>query len=92
MAELDKKIAAGASFSSPRRSIEVAALAKFAGFLKGRQAAIIPTVLLLKSVGMARYINGTWRPKFRRSSSTGFRRRRTGCGNACRSPRKSSPP
>ena len=30
---------------------------RFAEIMSGRQAHIIPTVLLLKSVGMARYIN-----------------------------------
>ena len=36
---------------------------KFTGHLKGRRASIIPTVLLLKSVGMARYINRLLEPK-----------------------------
>lgn len=55
--ELDKKIAAGAEFfvTSPVFDLEA-----FAGFMKkvaDRQAKIIPTVLLLKSSGMARYID-----------------------------------
>ena len=57
VAELDKKLAAGASFFITPPVYDVAALAKFTGKLKGRKATIIPTVLLLKSVGMARYIN-----------------------------------
>src|SRR3989339_595689 len=43
LAELDKKIAAGARFFTTQPVFDVAAL--------------IPTVMLLKSVGMARYIN-----------------------------------
>lgn len=55
--ELDKKIEAGAEFfvTSPVFDLEA-----FAGFMKkvaDRQAKIIPTVLLLKSSGMARYID-----------------------------------
>ena len=57
LAELDRKIAAGARFfvTPPVFDLE-----SFSGFMKkisGRQARIIPTVLLLKSVGMARYID-----------------------------------
>ncbi|MCL4502772.1 MAG: methylenetetrahydrofolate reductase [Deltaproteobacteria bacterium] len=63
VAELDKKIAAGASFFITPPVYDVAPLAKFTGYLKGRNAAIIPTVLLLKSVGMARYINRHLEPK-----------------------------
>jgi methylenetetrahydrofolate reductase (NADPH) len=56
LAELDKKIAAGARFfvSPPIFDLEV--LDKFTKRLEGRNAFIIPTVLLLKSVGMARYM------------------------------------
>jgi len=55
--ELDKKIEAGAEFfvTSPVFDLEA-----FAGFMKkvgDRKAKIIPTVLLLKSSGMARYID-----------------------------------
>lgn len=55
--ELDRKIAAGAEFfvTSPVFDLEA-----FAGFMKkvaDRKAKIIPTVLLLKSAGMARYID-----------------------------------
>jgi methylenetetrahydrofolate reductase (NADPH) len=63
LAELDKKIAAGASFFVTPPVYEASALAQFTGHLKGRKAAIIPTVLLLKSVGMARYINRHLDPK-----------------------------
>ena len=57
LAELDRKMAAGARFfvTPPVFDLE-----SFSGFMKkisGRQAKIIPTVLLLKSVGMARYID-----------------------------------
>ncbi|MEJ2364198.1 MAG: methylenetetrahydrofolate reductase [Deltaproteobacteria bacterium] len=57
LAELDRKLAAGARFfvTPPVFDLE-----SFSGFMKkvaGRQAKIIPTVLLLKSVGMARYID-----------------------------------
>jgi 5,10-methylenetetrahydrofolate reductase len=57
LAELDRKLAAGAEFfvTSPVFSLEtMKAFMKRAG---SRQAFIIPTVLLLKSVGMIRYMN-----------------------------------
>lgn len=57
LAELDKKIAAGARFFTTQPVFEVATLEKFRQQVGKRQAAIIPTVMLLKSVGMARYIN-----------------------------------
>lgn len=57
LAQLDKKIDAGADFFVTPPVYEVADLARFTDLLKGRPAALIPTVLLLKSVGMARYIN-----------------------------------
>ena len=57
LAELDKKIAAGARFFTTQPVFEVEALAKFRKQVGKRPAAIIPTVMLLKSVGMARYIN-----------------------------------
>jgi methylenetetrahydrofolate reductase (NADPH) len=63
IAEMDKKIAAGASFFITPPVYELEALEKFTSLLKGRQATIIPTVLLLKSVGMARYINRLLSPK-----------------------------
>jgi 5,10-methylenetetrahydrofolate reductase len=56
LAEMDKKIAAGVRFfvTSPIFDLEV--LDRFMKRLEGRRAFIIPTVLLLKSVGMARYM------------------------------------
>lgn len=57
LAELDRKIAAGAKFFVTPPVFD---LGLFSGFMKkvaGREAKIIPTVLLLKSVGMARYID-----------------------------------
>ena len=57
IAALDKKAAAGASFFVTPPVYEVAALARFIDLLKGRRTTLIPTVLLLKSVGMARYMN-----------------------------------
>ncbi len=61
--DLDKKMAAGAKFFITPPVYELTDLKKFTSLLKGRQAAIIPTVLLLKSVGMARYINRLLEPK-----------------------------
>jgi 5,10-methylenetetrahydrofolate reductase len=63
LAELDKKIAAGASFFVTPPVYEADSLTRFVGHLKGRKATLIPTVLLLKSVGMARYINRHLEPK-----------------------------
>jgi methylenetetrahydrofolate reductase (NADPH) len=57
LADLDQKIAAGARFFTTQPVFDVAVLEKFRGQVGKRQAAIIPTVMLLKSVGMARYIN-----------------------------------
>ena len=57
LADLDGKIAAGARFFTTQPVFEVAVLEKFRQQVGKRQAAIIPTVMLLKSVGMARYIN-----------------------------------
>jgi 5,10-methylenetetrahydrofolate reductase len=57
LADLDQKIAAGARFFTTQPMFEVAVLEKFRQQVGKRQAAIIPTVMLLKSVGMARYIN-----------------------------------
>jgi 5,10-methylenetetrahydrofolate reductase len=57
LAELDKKIAAGARFFTTQPVFEVEALEKFRQQVGPRPGAIIPTVMLLKSVGMARYIN-----------------------------------
>ena len=63
LAKLDKKIAAGASFFVTPPVYELDALAKFTSHLNGRKATLIPTVLLLKSVGMARYINRHLEPE-----------------------------
>ena len=57
LADLDKKIAAGARFFTTQPVFDVAVLENFRQQVGKRPAAIIPTVLLLKSVGMARYIN-----------------------------------
>jgi 5,10-methylenetetrahydrofolate reductase len=57
LAELDEKMAAGAGFFVTQPIFDPGALAKLQDSLKERRAAVIPTVLLLKSVGMARYIN-----------------------------------
>jgi methylenetetrahydrofolate reductase (NADPH) len=63
LAELDKKIAAGARFFTTQPVFEVEALKKFRQQVGKRPAAIIPTVMLLKSVGMARYINANMEMK-----------------------------
>jgi methylenetetrahydrofolate reductase (NADPH) len=55
--ELDQKLAAGARFFVTPAVFELEVLEKFRDRLGGHQAVIIPTVMLLKSVGMARYIN-----------------------------------
>jgi methylenetetrahydrofolate reductase (NADPH) len=57
LAELDQKIAAGARFFTTQPVFDVEVLKNFRHQVGKRQAAIIPTVMLLKSVGMARYIN-----------------------------------
>ena len=57
LADLDKKIAAGARFFTTQPVFDVAVLENFRKEVGSRPAAIIPTVMLLKSVGMARYIN-----------------------------------
>ncbi|MBM4300812.1 MAG: 5,10-methylenetetrahydrofolate reductase [Deltaproteobacteria bacterium] len=57
LADLDKKIAAGARFFTTQPVFDVEVLEKFRRQVGKRPAAIIPTVMLLKSVGMARYIN-----------------------------------
>jgi len=57
LADLDQKIAAGARFFTTQPVFEAAVLEEFQKQVGNRQAAIIPTVMLLKSVGMARYIN-----------------------------------
>jgi methylenetetrahydrofolate reductase (NADPH) len=63
LAALDKKIAAGARFFTTQPVFEVETLEKFQQQVGKRQGAIIPTVMLLKSVGMARYINANMEMK-----------------------------
>jgi 5,10-methylenetetrahydrofolate reductase len=57
LAALDQKIAAGARFFTTQPVFELGALEAFKKRVGNRPGAIIPTVMLLKSVGMARYIN-----------------------------------
>ncbi|MDD2902786.1 MAG: methylenetetrahydrofolate reductase [Syntrophales bacterium] len=57
LAELDRKMAAGAGFFVTQPIFDPGALEKLQESLDERRAKVIPTVLLLKSVGMARYIN-----------------------------------
>jgi methylenetetrahydrofolate reductase (NADPH) len=57
LAEMDKKIAAGAQFFVTPPVFDLGILESFLKRLNGRQVYLIPTVLLLKSVGMARYID-----------------------------------
>ena len=56
LAEVDKKIAAGARFFITPPVFDLEALGKFMKRWGDRPAFVIPKVLLLKSVGMARYI------------------------------------
>jgi 5,10-methylenetetrahydrofolate reductase len=55
--ELDKKMAAGAEFFVTPAVFDPESFARFMNQVTDRKAKIIPTVLLLKSVGMARYID-----------------------------------
>ncbi|MBI5521761.1 MAG: methylenetetrahydrofolate reductase [Desulfarculus sp.] len=57
LAALDKKIAAGATFYVTPPVFDLAQLAGFVKHLQDRPIKIIPNVLLLKSVGMARAID-----------------------------------
>jgi methylenetetrahydrofolate reductase (NADPH) len=54
---LDKKIAAGAEFFITPAVFDLQPLARFMKRVADRKARIIPTVLLLKSAGMASYID-----------------------------------
>jgi methylenetetrahydrofolate reductase (NADPH) len=54
---LDKKIAAGAEFFVTLPVFDLQPLARFMKKFGERKAKIVPTMLLLKSVGMARYID-----------------------------------
>lgn len=56
LAELKKKIEAGAKFFITPPLFDIAAITPFLKRVDTRQTIIIPTVLLLKSLGMARYI------------------------------------
>jgi len=55
--ELDKKIAAGAEFFVTPPVFDLKLYSGFLNKVGDRKAKIIPTILLLKSVGMARYID-----------------------------------
>ena len=57
LAEVDKRIAAGVRFFVTSPIFDPAVLENFMQRFSGRQAEILTTVMLLKSVGMARYIN-----------------------------------
>jgi methylenetetrahydrofolate reductase (NADPH) len=57
LADLDQKIEAGAKFFTTQPLFDPAVLGAFLKHVGDRSATIIPTVMLLKSVGMARYIN-----------------------------------
>jgi len=57
LAELDRKIGAGAEFFITAPVFSLDTLKAFMKRVGGRKAFIIPTVLLLKSVGMIRYMN-----------------------------------
>ena len=63
LAALDRKIGAGARFFTTQPVFDVTVLEKFREQAGKRQAAVIPTVMLLKSVGMARYINANMEMK-----------------------------
>jgi methylenetetrahydrofolate reductase (NADPH) len=55
--ELEKKMAAGAEFFVTQPVFDLQTLARFVKKVEERHARLIPTILLLKSVGMARYID-----------------------------------
>jgi len=55
--QLDKKIAVGAEFFMTPPIFDLQTLARFTKRLGDRPCRIIPTVLLLKSAGMASYID-----------------------------------
>jgi len=57
LAELDRKIAAGAKFFVTPPVFDLQSFSTFMKKAASREGKIIPTVLLLKSVGMARYID-----------------------------------
>ncbi len=55
--ELDRKMAVGARFFITQPVFDLQGFARFMTKVKGRGVSIVPTVLLLKSAGMARYID-----------------------------------
>ena len=55
--ELEKKMAAGAEFFVTQPVFDLQTLARFMKRVEQHKVKVIPTVLLLKSVGMARYID-----------------------------------
>jgi methylenetetrahydrofolate reductase (NADPH) len=57
LAALDQKMQAGARFFVTTPIFDLTVLERFMNRLGDRKAFLIPTVLLLKSVGMARYID-----------------------------------
>jgi len=57
LAELERKIAVGAEFFVTPPVFDLESFSRFMKKVAGREAKIIPSVLLLKSVGMARYID-----------------------------------
>jgi len=57
LGELDEKMAAGAEFFITQPVFDLQLFAKFMKRLEERKVKVIPTVLLLKSGGMARYID-----------------------------------
>jgi methylenetetrahydrofolate reductase (NADPH) len=57
LAALDQKLAAGARFFVTPPIFDLTVLDRFMKRLGDRQVFLIPTVLLVKSVGMARYID-----------------------------------
>jgi methylenetetrahydrofolate reductase (NADPH) len=57
LAEMDKKIAGGAEFFITPPVFDLQPLSRFRKKVEEKNAKIIPTVMLLKSVGMARYID-----------------------------------
>lgn len=55
--EMNRKIEAGAEFFISPPLFDLSAMDPFLKRIEGRQVRLIPTVLLLKSLGMARYIS-----------------------------------
>ena len=57
LAQMNKKIEAGAQFFITPPLFDIATIEPFLKHIDHRQVNLIPTVLLLKSIGMARYID-----------------------------------